>query len=1025
MGNIPGSSKRCKECRIRRVKCGLEQPSCTRCLKSGIRCSGPTTGPTFIRRDASNIQTESDREILISAIRNKSAPPTRLRLQDTSRAINGTAPLCLPRPTDPLSSLCSFSIWMDLYRSVVDDYALLSRDQNSNREGAIQSSVSKCATEILQLAFRNRALDASLFASSVMYMSVVQGDAGLQEVALSSYSTALRYFRSEVVRDCESQAGQMKQKRLLMSINMALLFFEWLAYGPTGSGYTGHFNGALSIIQNSDPKIFQSPLTRSIFTTVRCIALWHGFKERKAVFLASEPWITVPYEKLVKDFRELLFDDLLRIPGLLQSADRIKILHAMEQYTTPDLPSQLYCRLGSHYCDESIKFLQTCDSVARNLNAWLDLLHQSQKGPIWWYTNTSNLSKQTHSTGEISTEAANSQDCSFIRFSSPGISGLMEIYWAGFLELSRTIFEIRNLLANNTHHVACLSVLGSHSPSLLMDESRSSKLALRICQNAIELSLSVEGSSIAYHAVTLADDYFRQLLQSNSPLDENTTPPSHRLKRYEVARIGLECSLLSIHPQSGPVAAGLIKHERVESEALPGRGHAEICTSYSPAYEAYNTDANISSSTFYRWRVDPEELSQLRRDGQRPVCQNCLRGDRTCVSENAGIKFVIHTTDPAPTKLNLSSEESCGLQTFTTSPKLSASIFTRGEYPESVVYNLILSDPRSALDNQDIAKIFRHYIDVLAPWYDLNDSDNSFGIIVPSHALDNPILFKALIAFSAHHRSMVTGEAHGLGLTFHAACVEDLLKVMDNFQLRLRADYLAATYLLRSYEILTGDSRKEQKHLLGAYLFSTREPIDMNKSGLAQAGAWNYLGEEITVALECQRPTRIGIDFDFDATEHYTDKNHSLQQRQKEWQSLRKQLAIWKEHLPTSFELYSTAAKLDNPFPSLWLLQPWHVAGQQYCAITEILLAIYDPFSPVDQEFVLNQTLKVCGLAYTNDSIAARVNTFGPLAFCGRYLTSSLHREGLKSMLREFAKPTAWPVHCIINDLEEYWSLES
>lgn len=146
---------------------------------------------------------------------------------------------------------------------------------------------------------------------------------------------------------------------------------------------------------------------------------------------------------------------------------------------------------------------------------------------------------------------------------------------------------------------------------------------------------------------------------------------------------------------------------------------------------------------------------------------------------------------------------------------------------------------------------------------------------------------------------------------------------------------------------IIGDSRREQKHLLGAYLFSTRDPIDMGVSGLAQAGAWNYLREEITVALECQRPTRIGIDFDFDAARYYSDSmysniityilariiNHCFGvrnesyvhgQRQRDWNDLRKQLTIWREHLPTSFEPYSRALKQGNPFPSLWLLRPWH-----------------------------------------------------------------------------------------------------
>lgn len=36
-----------------------------------------------------------------------------------------------------------------------------------------------------------------------------------------------------------------------------------------------------------------------------------------------------------------------------------------------------------------------------------------------------------------------------------------------------------------------------------------------------------------------------------------------------------------------------------------------------------------------------------------------------------------------------------------------------------------------------------------------------------------------------------------------------------------------------------------------------------------------------------------------------------------------------------------------------------------------------------------------------------------------RYLTARYRRNGLKSMFVEFAVPTAWPVQCIIDDLEE------
>jgi hypothetical protein len=101
-----------------------------------------------------------------------------------------------------------------------------------------------------------------------------------------------------------------------------------------------------------------------------------------------------------------------------------------------------------------------------------------------------------------------------------------------------------------------------------------------------------------------------------------------------------------------------------------------------------------------------------------------------------------------------------------------------------------------------------------------------------------------------------------------------------------------AACLLRSYEILKGisswvspawtfsdfmtaDSRQEQRHLLGAYRFSSTEEIDMSTTGLLQAGAWNCLREEITVALECQRPVRLNIHLDVRSTIHQSESMHA------------------------------------------------------------------------------------------------------------------------------------------------------
>jgi len=68
------------------------------------------------------------------------------------------------------------------------------------------------------------------------------------------------------------------------------------------------------------------------------------------------------------------------------------------------------------------------------------------------------------------------------------------------------------------------------------------------------------------------------------------------------------------------------------------------------------------------------------------------------------------------------------------------------------------------------------------------------------------------------------------------------------------------------------------------------------------------------------------------------------------------------------------------------------VAALQYLSVAEILLAMFrHPLLErssdgqafiADHELARQHALRVCGLAYTNDNAAARVNAFGPLAFC-------------------------------------------
>jgi hypothetical protein len=157
-----------------------------------------------------------------------------------------------------------------------------------------------------------------------------------------------------------------------------------------------------------------------------------------------------------------------------------------------------------------------------------------------------------------------------------------------------------------------------------------------------------------------------------------------------------------------------------------------------------------------------------------------------------------------------------------------------------------------------------------------------------------------------------------------------------------------------------GDTRQQQ-HLLGAYSFASSGHINLNLRGLLQSGTWNYLREEITMALELRRAVRIGTGFEFvpgtdmadDMWANYIShilariinfcfdgkSSMNLEQQIDTWQALHSEVVEWRSSRPSSFDPFSTASKPGNAFPSIWLLRPWH-GNSDHVKLLEIMLII-------------------------------------------------------------------------------------
>ncbi|KAM0339086.1 hypothetical protein ACHAPQ_001926 [Fusarium lateritium] len=247
--------------------------------------------------------------------------------------------------------------------------------------------------------------------------------------------------------------------------------------------------------------------------------------------------------------------------------------------------------------------------------------------------------------------------------------------------------------------------------------------------------------------------------------------------------------------------------------------------------------------------------------------------------------------------------------------------------------------------DQNIARLFHCYSSDISKWYDLSDPACSFGLDVPVIALDEPLLFCAIIALSAMHTCKTSAPSfRKVAEFYHHRCAQLLIKLTDGDELITRGVALAATCLLRSYEILDGDVDPNM-HLRGAYSMASLHGVLSGnlQVGLLGAGFWNYLREDITFSLFEECPLKMDLESTLLVDRHHSDQDYlnsiSLilgqiinmtfgQDSDKiQLESAIESLKAWRNTCPDHMKPFTRVrgeASTSHLFPAVWFLQPCH-----------------------------------------------------------------------------------------------------
>ncbi|KAJ4011345.1 hypothetical protein NW752_007118 [Fusarium irregulare] len=179
--------------------------------------------------------------------------------------------------------------------------------------------------------------------------------------------------------------------------------------------------------------------------------------------------------------------------------------------------------------------------------------------------------------------------------------------------------------------------------------------------------------------------------------------------------------------------------------------------------------------------------------------------------------------------------------------------------------------------------------------------------------------------------------------SYHHSCVQLLIALREGDQLITRGVALAATCLLRSYEILDSDVDPNM-HLRGAYsMASVHDVLSGNlRAGLFGAGFWNYLREDITFSLFENCPLKMNLDSTPLSTQHESDEDYlnsvtlilgksinimySQDADVLRWEHITESLKEWRNACRVHMKPFSRESTSSHLFPLIWFLQPCHGA---------------------------------------------------------------------------------------------------
>ncbi|KAE9364996.1 hypothetical protein N431DRAFT_446708 [Stipitochalara longipes BDJ] len=298
-----GRAKRaCLSCLRKRRWCDRSLPKCLICTEAQRQCEGyaPDVIRTFVNLNATNASRPNKKRLLCESLADsKKSTLQQLDTPHNDSVVNQT--LASSSESEPqlggipvVSLQATFPQHVEaLWRTFLLEYC---------------QTADYWPPGCSFLALQNRALDLSLVGLSAHRLALNFPGSELLVLGLTAYNNSIRLFRRLMQQ--EHNNGLVAMLAVISTVyaltEASLMQPEDIA--NFGWGKSGHFDGALALMQKCGPVFFSLDGFHLVFKKIREMGAFLALTRRHETFLLEEEWMTTPWKSQPKTWRDKLYD---------------------------------------------------------------------------------------------------------------------------------------------------------------------------------------------------------------------------------------------------------------------------------------------------------------------------------------------------------------------------------------------------------------------------------------------------------------------------------------------------------------------------------------------------------------------------------------------------------------------------------------------------------------------------------------------------------------------------------------------